>query len=546
MIIANLLPTFPGRNRSSLLSPHLKLVSPYVPVSSQLVPRSSAAKLEPSSVLFEEKLIHTSRSIPMAIQALPCFDIPASSTCVPLFPSVGSLQNSLLPGFRLESSTLKTCPTSTILDPLNCYNDNGYTNKERESSTPMDSGSPKEFIVSGSDVEPRRHGNFDSSNYEMIHGSFDNSYIVNDQLSSVAPKLHPNLSEDKVTENNERIGVLGSELAHCPTPSTGKWSVVGELVENGVDCECQIDLNSSPDEDESAQVVMNGAADINLEPPVSPENKESSPPRGKSGEKQPEISIQLSEQEDGCPTEDISMIAAEVLVSISSAGFQLYLDNATSKPFETSCNCLQWFSGVVSSMADVIENETETALIGTADSNHNELSADGINYFEATTLQLKETKAEEYSCKSTGQKKKRISATSLPSRPKRRRTRRTKSQKDFQGEALPRLASHSRHEATEDLHVIGGLREAARTYLETGLGRKNDNRNGRRRGKKRPSISPSIVVESPMCSLLKQQSNDTEVGFLEGCLTGWGKTNKRPRGQRFPARNPRLIYSRVN
>lgn len=527
-----------GRNRSSLLSPHLKLVSPYVPVSTQLVPRSSLAKLD-SSVPFEEKLIHTSRSIPMAIQALPCFDIHVSSTCAPLFPSVGSLQNNLLPGFRLESLTLKTSPTSTILEPLNCYNDNGYTNKERESSTPMDSGSQKEFIASRSDVDPQRHGNFDSSNYEMSHGSIDNSYIVNDQLSAVAPKLHPNLSEDKVTENNEKIEVLGSELAHCPTLSTGKWSIVGELVENGVDCKCQIDLNSSPDEDESAQVVMNSAADINLEPPVSPENKESSPPRGKSEEKQLETSIQLSEQEDGFPTEDISMIAAEVLVSISSAGFQLYLDDDTSKPFETSCNCLHWFSAVVSSMADVIEDETETALIGTADSNHNELLADGINYFEGTTLQLKETKAEEYSCKSTGQKKKRISATSLPSRPKRRRTR-TKSQKDFQGEALPRLASHSRHEVTENLHVIGGSREAARTCLETGLGWKNDNRNGRRRGK------PSIVVESPMCSLLKPQSNDTEVGFLEGCLTGWGKTNKRPRGQRFPARNPCLIYSRVN
>ncbi|KAF7809069.1 uncharacterized protein G2W53_035812 [Senna tora] len=98
---------------------------------------------------------------------------------------------------------------------------------------------------------------------------------------------------------------------------------------------------------------------------------------------------------------------------------------------------------------------------------------------------------------------------------------RGRQQRDFQRDILPGIASLSRHEVTEDLQTFGGLMRATGHPWHSGLTRRSSSRNGGGRGRRR----------------LQQRSN-IEVGLEDRSLTGWGKTTRRPRRQRFPAGNP--------
>ncbi|KAL1810220.1 hypothetical protein ACET3Z_027210 [Daucus carota] len=274
----------------------------------------------------------------------------------------------------------------------------------------------------------------------------------------------------------------------------------------------QIDLNSYPIEDGSSQVEMEkrSMADINLEPPVSPQNKEASPPRGNSVEKQPADSVKLSEKDDKYQ-KDLALPAAEALVLISS----------------NSAQCLKWFAEVVCYAENVLK-EDETVQGRIAYSKHSELVADGFNNFAALTPVMEETKLGGYCSKSTGNKK-RIAAATSSSPPKRKRTRRTKSQKTMQGDIQPHMTSPSMQEVPLENRTISWLRE---NESKARLGKKKSSKSEQKKGKKQNS---EPTLQHLMCSYLKQQTADAKLDSLERRLPNWGRRNKRQTGHRRPA-----------
>ncbi|XP_063936833.1 uncharacterized protein LOC108196391 isoform X1 [Daucus carota subsp. sativus] len=260
----------------------------------------------------------------------------------------------------------------------------------------------------------------------------------------------------------------------------------------------QIDLNSYPNEDESSQVEVEirNAANINLEPPVSPQNKETSPPRGKSVEKQPSES-----EKDDKYQKDLALLAAEALVLISS----------------NSDQCLKWFAEIVTSAENHLE-ENETVQCHVAVSKHSELVDDGLNNFAALTPLMEETKLGEYN--STGNRK-RKALTTLSSPRRREKTRQIMSQKAMQGDILPRMTSLSRQEVSEETRTISWLRK---NESKARLGKRKSSKNERQKGKKRNS-EPTLL----------QQTADAKLDSLKRCLPDWGRRNKRQTGHRRPA-----------
>ncbi|KAI4343920.1 hypothetical protein L6164_011212 [Bauhinia variegata] len=295
-----------------------------------------------------------------------------------------------------------------------------------------------------------------------------------------------------------------------------------------------IDLNLCLNEDENTPI------DIDLQAPVSPENKECSPPRGESDENQLEMPCRLVGKDDPEALEEQVKIAAGSLVSISASVAYKGHQMSSLPPSESfASDSLHWFSGIVSSVMDYLENGVKVDF-SCNPHDLEELLPAGFDYFEAMTLKLNETKVLDCCCKSIGQMEEEGGSTSSI-QPRKGRLNRGRQRKDFQSEILPSLASLSRYEVTEDLQTIGGLIEAAGTQLETSSLR-NAGRNVLARGRKRSFTSSSDFSDL----LLKQLTGNTEPGFEKRGLMSWGKINRKPRGRRYPARNPQFILSQAN
>ncbi|XVE54745.1 hypothetical protein DITRI_Ditri03aG0106200 [Diplodiscus trichospermus] len=374
--------------------------------------------------------------------------------------------------------------------------------------------------------------------------------MANGQCPSHAfpSKNHPNSCAEEYIKDKEKDRIPDIHLGCDHLPERERQLAKTELVaesEPGEKCPGYgvIDLNSCLSLDESL-LMPSHSIEIDLEPPSSPENKERSPRRGESDENQLEIPLLSSVQEDGDLQDALVRNAVEAIVSISSSEVQTCLQSATDKLFKAS-NSLYCFARVASSVVDDAGSEFGVS-IGVKDYGDNEeYLSDGIDYFEAMTLNLAETKVEESWCKSNGQKEEESSTNFSTNQPKRGRTRRGRQQrKDFQSEILPSLASLSGYEVTEDLQMIGGLMEAARAQWESGSSR-NASRNGYTKGRRRSNARASNVMESTMSMLLKHQSGNSEGGILQRRLIEWGKITRRPRGPRCPSSNPRLIIGQV-
>ncbi|MBA0735462.1 hypothetical protein Gogos_019307 [Gossypium gossypioides] len=349
--------------------------------------------------------------------------------------------------------------------------------------------------------------------------------------------------EDIKDKEKDRIPDINLEFHHVP----GKEKLLDktESVAESDPCEkCSvhggIDLNSCLSMNES-QLAPSNSIEIDLEPPASPENKECSPPRGESNENLLETPMPSSGQDDGDLQEALVRNAVEAIVSISSSKIRTCLERTSFEPFKVS-NSLYWFARVASSVVDDPGSEFGIS-IGVKDNDDNEqYLSDGIDYFEAMTLNLAEIKVEESWCKSNGGKEEEPSAMFLKNQPKRGRTRRGRQRKDFQSEILPSLASLSRYEVTEDLQIIGGLMEATGTHWESSSSR-IAGRNGYTKGRRRTNARAASVTGSMTNTML--QSGNTEVGIQPRRLIDWGKITRRPRGPRCPSSNPRLILGQV-
>ncbi|KAF3437590.1 hypothetical protein FNV43_RR20346 [Rhamnella rubrinervis] len=426
---------------------------------------------------------------------------------------------------------------------------NGEANKGCEGSTQAESVVSQAYSASIHDVEQKQGGASDSSCKRTIGIPNNNKpYVLRGHCSSSgAPfKTFQNpfadiksKEEDVVLDLNRAFNSLcESEIKLTADDHVTENGPNGKLVGFGD----HIDLNSSTNENEFSHC---GTIEIDLEAPVSPENKECSPPRGESDENQVETPCLCSGEEDAEVQDELARIAAESIISISSSGFQNCNIPEACKLSDASNTSLDWFAGIVSSVVSDPENELRVILDAKDGGRHAEVLPDGMDYFEAMTLKLTETKVEEYCCRSNIPKKEEIATSAPPSQPRKGRTRRGRQRKDFQSEILPSLASLSRYEVTEDLQTIGGLMEAAGTCLETGPLRYVA-RNGYVRGRKRSSASTSSGLDGTAGSLQKQLiSSNTKAANEERSLICWGKVTRRRRGQRYRVSNPQLIPNQV-
>lgn len=370
-------------------------------------------------------------------------------------------------------------------------------------------------------------------------------------LTSVSVSSHPHvLKGEKDSEKKRKNGVLIDINVACdPTvPDLGKHI----NAEKAAALRNFIDLNSCVSEDEASLVPSVPSTDvkvvrgIDLEAPLIPEVEENNFLEKQMLENLSERVSQSPKQED-----DLVNIAAEAIVAISSSADQ----HCNSKSANVNCHpseaslvdTLQWFVDVVSSFSGDLEKFLKQK--DKHGKENEESSSDDSDYFEAMTLRLEETKAEDYLPKplilENPNAEEEKGAVLLSNRP-RKGARRGRQRRDFQRDILPGLASLSRHEVTEDLQTFGGLMRATGQTWQSGLTRRNAAKSGGMRGRRR---QPAASM-TPICTPLMQQinsnnnsycnNNHIEVGLEDGSLTGWGKTTRRPRRQRCPAGNPPL------
>ncbi|KAL1334198.1 hypothetical protein AAHE18_11G159700 [Arachis hypogaea] len=265
-----------------------------------------------------------------------------------------------------------------------------------------------------------------------------------------------------------------------------------------------IDLNSCMIEEE------NMLMEVDLQAPISPENKECSPPRGESDENQLEMPFQLAGQEDPEAQEEQARVAAEALVTISG-----FVDN---------------------NAADHPENNAGSS---SAANNLDDFSPINMDYFEFMTLNLTETTVLDCCYSNTIGQMEQVGGSTLPTQPRKGRPNRGRWRKDFQSEILPSLASLTRYEVTEDLQIIGGL-VAAGTHSETGSLR-SAGKNVSARGRRRSGTSISNNTELHLNKL----TSTTGFGTETGCLISWGKICRKRRGKRLPTTKPHHILNQV-
>ncbi|XP_050221069.1 uncharacterized protein LOC126671344 [Mercurialis annua] len=480
--------------------------------SNELIPLADSAKSDSSLVLSRRKHTHDFVRLPIAVQALPCFNSPV----------------------RLRKSS--KFRSHQIIEGESCLDMNVEPKEESQSLSARSS-----FCNDGDEFSSEDNGIKD-----CIKDSVDLNSTRDLDLNCASPSCSSVAAacSSWSTESNVKLRVDCNYV-----PGSGEKLVENELVvgnrikQKSSGFQFHADIISCMNRSKSSP-PRSLSSEIELHAPASPENEELSPPRGDSDENQLETLCTLSEQgndhvikESGDLLEDLIRVAAEAIVSISSSEDQNITGNAILKPSEVAESVsLDWFARLASSVVDDPKSDFGLSFSCKNPDRNNDHPSDGIDYFEVMTLKLKEITEEEYCCETDVQEAEAVCATSPSSQPRKGRSRRGRQpRKDFQNEILPSLTSLSRYEVAEDLQVIGGLIEAV--HRTTG-------RNGRTRGRRRSSI-PSSKAESSDYTEFLQQSRHGECRIQEWSLLSWGKTTRRRRGQRQPVSNPRLILGQV-
>ncbi|KAJ4974829.1 hypothetical protein NE237_008003 [Protea cynaroides] len=364
---------------------------------------------------------------------------------------------------------------------------------------------------------------------------FDKAHNSNYQSSfrSLTKSRH-HASQVEDTENSGKLGVIHIDLTLDPTLQDAgkKLTTEDEVVKKGLDnsytsSRNHINLNTCTNEEEIPSVSSvprdkpKMAVEIDLEAPAVPDTEESPCTRDNCIGGQPE---------------ELAKIAAETIVSISLSTVQVQLERSSCQPPEFSPgDSLYLLAEFVTSNMDDLESQVRVTLRDEGGCDH-----EGIDYFEMMTLKLTETKVEAYWCRSQAPEnlKEETAAISKLSRPRRGHGRRGRQRRDFQRDILPGLASLSRHEVTEDIQTIGGLMQATGQPWQTRLAKRNSARNGWARGRRHSRCSDVTMEASNVCLTPVQPPINNEVELEERNLTGWGRTPRRARRQRYPAGNP--------
>ncbi|KAG5603520.1 hypothetical protein H5410_025012 [Solanum commersonii] len=322
-------------------------------------------------------------------------------------------------------------------------------------------------------------------------------------------------------------------------------------IKNHFDLNSCITEDEEPVSSETNKSNVKTILDIDLEAPVVMDIEQDNLPR--EDEKQHGASSQLPDHKPEQAQEELLWTAAEAIVAISSSTHCISTEERHSDMSDDPLTSLRWFVDVVSSCAAELDSTPSVKEITCKNNNmmvtHSAFKE--IDYFEAMTLQLTETKEEDYMPKPFVPEVQTVEdagASSLTNRPRRGNARRGRQRRDFQRDILPGLASLSRHEVTEDIQIFGGLMRATGHTWNSSLTRRNGTRNGGTRGRRKkvvdtsnPSPAP-VLTTTTASSALIHQLNNIEASLEDNkSLTGWGKTPRRPRRQRCPAGTPSAV-----
>ncbi|KAJ8753353.1 hypothetical protein K2173_019752 [Erythroxylum novogranatense] len=496
--------------------------------SNQVVPLVDVMKYEASSFLSWIKNNHHVLRAPVAVQALPCFTNERSNK----FSSFGISSVS-----RENSQSFRDPQYNHIARSNFCKSDNKLTSGNTDSRKQVKSSvnmlstgniNHNSVFPGPSEVSARRT--------LVTDGDLTNfrPFFSNHQYSSHAypAKIHKNLLKDNDACNVKKGSILDVNL-DCSSAafSDEHLTLNNHVVENRI-CKKHLgfqlcfDLNPCRGEDAPPQ-----SPGESMGGPASPENRERLPPRGDSNENLMDTVLQLSGKERQSSTKEQDRIAAETIVAISSNGVRTCAGSVNLTSEALQLDALNWFAEISSFVADDPESDFDLVMnYGAIDRPANCLSS-GMDYSEAMTQKLKETKVEESYKKIFIQMEETINLTSLITKPRNSRTRRGKQrQKDFQGEILPSLVSLSRCEVKEDLHAFGGV------VKDVGICTRKRCIRGRRRRRL------SVVSSSDSKDIIKQQNLQNELAMRSRVVGWWEKVTRRRRGQRCRASKPGFSF----
>ncbi|KAL4012752.1 hypothetical protein IC575_029866 [Cucumis melo] len=450
-----------------------------------------------------------------------------------LFHDLYGKANSKLFGFSQQDSNGRKNGLSTkgYSEPISFYDRSQRYQPDKEIANSSLSSSTTSLTKSAQG--PIGHHILDSESSKTL---IENAMLAKVDLCCVK-NLRPSFGSDRVSPvegsfcNSSKSEIVKEETRPF-FKASANWM------------EGQIDLNVCINEEFLATPCC--STEMKLEVPVSPGKEKHSSTAGEFGDNQVEShfleSVEI--EDDGKSLEDLSTIAAEALVSISSSVAQNCHKITSCSSVQPSFESLCWLAEIVSSMgAD--PKKAELAL-KCKDTDSVELLADFMDEFEVMTLKLKEIEEKGCSLTASNHQEEAVKNVSSPScQPGKVRARRGQ-RKNFQTEILPSLATLSRYEVTEDIQTIGGLMEVASSHSiadvtkPTSRGRMTGTR-----GKRRLCDSSSKTTETVIRSSMDRVSSDNERDNKERKVIVWGNITRRRRGQRYPARNRKIILAQV-
>lgn len=346
-------------------------------------------------------------------------------------------------------------------------------------------------------------------------------------------------------------GCLGSQDPMSPRsgelPKVEGLAVAKGLVDHCPPSRRQIDLNICITEEEVLSTPSSAiATQIDLEAPLVTDTEIGITPKEGSPESKNREPFATLQDESRMPHEGHIRLAAEALVSISSfhvlnlashAVDNLQEDAASHQSGASLTDSLYLLAEIISSDIADTENEVVGVLTDKDTSFQEELTPDGVDFFEFMTLNLTESKVEN-SCYVAWTSENRNTENILRRRPRRGQSRRGRQRKDFQRDILPSLTSLSRNEVTEDLQTIEGLVKATGGTWQSSLAYRNSTKPGGGRGRRRKVVSVPPPTAPTGCLPVVQPPECTMPALKERSLAGWGKRTRRPSRQRCLINNP--------
>lgn len=426
------------------------------------------------------------------------------------------------------------------LDSLQTRSHHFFNNAKFTKGPFMDSTS----ATCGSDSERKRAADCNSGNNSNMSG------VPTVHVPHFPKVLISPICPSKPIHNVSKLGCDGSsEVFTQNIKSVSQHEESNSIANYGLnnhfsDPRPQIDLNLTLDEEETpsipsvpAAVVKIPATEIDLEAPAVIGSVTDVSFETDLLEKKTEkcSGVSLDDKYD-----ELSRIAAEAIMNISSS--QLDLLGSTCQPAEAlPPTRLLWLSEVISSFegSDHESKITKVSLPKMDDTSDEETVPQGMDYFEFMTLNLQETKVEDYCTQpyvldNCDDEDTRV--TSVAKRGRKKQAKRGRQLRDFQRDILPGLVSLSRREVTEDLQTIEEIFKASGQTWQSNFSQRRAGRNGRGR-KRLVDLAPPLSclpppVQKPTCRELEVEDRN---------LTGWGKRTRRLPRQRCSANHSSIF-----